>query len=114
MVFAPGKPEAGNLAGQGRHFGDYFVNQALERFRGSMQAISREQIKEEIFVVVGNSGCRGPTPVLACWLAHAQASRVEPLSRTTKDKPSPAGVRRCRRCTMARRTCRGIPGSRGH
>jgi hypothetical protein len=78
-----------------------------------MQAISRDQT-EEIFVVVGNSGCRGSTFIFACWSVHAQAPRVEPFSRTTKDKPNPASIRRCCYCALARRNCRGIPGPRGH
>jgi hypothetical protein len=82
--------------------------------RGSMQAISRDQTAEEIFVVVGNSGCRGTTPIFACWSVHAQAPRVGPFSRTSKDKPSSASVRRCRYFALARWICRGIPGSRGH
>jgi hypothetical protein len=77
-------------------------------------ATSHDQTKEEIFVVVGNSGCRGPTPIFACWPVRAQAPRVEPFSRTTKDKPNSAGVRRYRCFALARRICRGIPGPRGH
>jgi hypothetical protein len=42
-----------------------------------MQAMSRDQTKEEIFVVVGNSGCRGPTPIFGCWPVHAQAPESE-------------------------------------
>jgi len=81
-----------------------------------MQAISRDQTKEEIFVVVGNSGCRGPTPILGCWPVHSQAPRVgvEPFPRTTKDKPFSTGVRRYRCLALARRICSGIPGPRGH
>lgn len=82
--------------------------------RGSMQSISRDQTKEKIFVVVGNSGCRGPAPIFARWLVRAQAPRVGPFSRTTEDKPNSTGVRRCRCCAMARRICSGIPGPRGH
>jgi hypothetical protein len=78
------------------------------------QAISRDQTAEEIFVVVGNSGCRGPTPIFACCSVHAQAPRVEPFSRATKDKSSSASGRRCRYFALACRICRGIPGPRGH
>ncbi len=84
-----------------------------ETCRGSMQAINRDQTKEEIFVVVGNSGCRGPTHIFACWPVHAQAPGLEPFSSTTKDKPNSAGVRRYRCFTLAHRSCRGIPGPRG-
>ena len=78
------------------------------------QTISRDQTAEEIFVVVCNSGCRGPTPIFACWSVHAQAPRVEPFSRATKDKSSSASGRRCRYFALACRICRGIPGPRGH
>jgi TonB family protein len=46
-----------------------------------MQAISHDQTAEEIFVVVGHSGCRGPTPILQYQLpkypALARQTRIE-------------------------------------
>jgi len=65
-----------------------------------MQAISRDQTEEKIFVVVGNSGCHDPAPTLACCPVHAQAS--------------PTRVRSCRCVALARRNCSGIPGHGGH
>jgi len=83
-----------------------------ETCRGSMQAISRGQTEKEISVVVGNSGCHDPAPIVACWPVHAQTPRVEPISRT-KDKPSSREVRRCRCVALSRRICSRIAGPRG-
>ena len=85
----------------------------METCRGSIEAISRDEIKKEIFVVVGNSGYYDPAPTLACWAVHAQAPCVEPFSRT-KDKSSSTQTRSCRYAALAHGTRSGSPSSRGH